>query len=345
MLLFYCFIKLFILNDHFHTFIEIYHMFIKKTGMFSGILPWILPLLFSPGCSPENGPSDYYLKREEKIPAGAEKVLPSNDMYPPVVHSMEYGDAVPLSGKVNTAGGEDSPFMANDRDEFYFFFTPDVKVAVEKQAQDSVTGIYCSRLVNGSWKEPERVILQNNGKLALDGCEWIHGDSMLFCSAREDYTGMNWFLARYIDGKWSEWELFEFNEEYLVGELHILHNELYYHSDRKGGKGGLDIWRLRLENNQWKDPVNIEILNSESNEGWPCISDDGLEIWFTRFYNGSPAIFRSKKVNNEWQGAEMIISQFAGEPTLDKDGNVYFTHHFYRYGEMIEADIYICRRL
>jgi hypothetical protein len=40
----------------------------------------------------------------------------------------------------------------------------------------------------------------------------------------------------------------------------------------------------------------------------------------------------------------LIISQFAGEPTLDSQGNIYFVHHFYKDGEMIEADIYIAHR-
>ncbi|MFH1637593.1 MAG: hypothetical protein ABIB71_04175 [Candidatus Woesearchaeota archaeon] len=58
----------------------------------------------------------------------------------------------------------------------------------------------------------------------------------------------------------------------------------------------------------------------------------------------TPAIFRSKRVDGEWQEPELIISQFAGEPTLDSHGNVYFTHHFFEYGEMLEADIYVARR-
>jgi hypothetical protein len=37
---------------------------------------------------------------------------------------------------------------------------------------------------------------------------------------------------------------------------------------------------------------------------------------------------------------ELIVSQFAGEPTLDEQGNLYFVHHFTADGELIEADIY-----
>ena len=171
-------------------------------------------------CSKPDEPDNYYLPRKDKIPEEAVKVIPADDLYPPIVHSPEFGLAEPMPGPVNTAGAEDSPFMANDRDEFYFFFTPDVRVPVEKQVLDSVTGIYCSVMTPDGWSVPERVVLQDRGKLALDGCQWIHGDSILFCSAREGYTGLHWFLAREVKGNWAGWELYE------VGYLNIRGNEV-----------------------------------------------------------------------------------------------------------------------
>jgi hypothetical protein len=76
-------------------------------------------------------------------------------------------------------------------------------------------------------------------------------------------------------------------------------------------------------------------------EGWPYISSDGEELWFTRFYLGTPAIFRSLKTADGWDEPELIISQFAGECTLDDEGNIYFVHHYYEDNVMIEADIYV----
>jgi len=34
----------------------------------------------------------------------------------------------------------------------------------------------------------------------------------------------------------------------------------------------------------------------------------------------------------------------ATEPSLDNEGNTYFTHHFFRDGVMLEADIYVAYR-
>jgi len=87
--------------------------------------------------------------------------------------------------------------------------------------------------------------------------------------------------------------------------------------------------------------VNLEAVNTTEHEGQPFISSDGNELWFTRRHRGTPGIFRSMKVDGNWQKPELIVSQFAGEPTLDDAGNLYFVHHFFEDNQMIEADIYL----
>jgi hypothetical protein len=283
------------------------------------------------------------IERKSKIPSDAVKMNSEKDSFPPILHSGEYENPISVSELINTAGAEDSPFIPADREELYFFFTPDARVPVEKQIIDGVTGIYVSKRIAGQWQEPERVVLQNKGKLSLDGCEFIFGDKMLFCSAREGYTGLHWFSSEFKNGKWTNWENADFNSSFRVGELHVSFDgsELYFHSDRNGGMGQNDIWFSKKINGEWQEPENIEIVNTPENEGMPYLTSDGKELWFNRTYLGSPAIFRSKKVNDRWQEPELIISQFAGEPTLDKDGNLYFVHHYYESGNMIEADIYV----
>jgi hypothetical protein len=64
-------------------------------------------------------------------------------------------------------------------------------------------------------------------------------------------------------------------------------------------------------------------------------------LWFTRTYLGTPAIFQSLKSAGNWTAPQLIVSRFAGEPTLDDAGNLYFVHHFYENDVMIEADIYV----
>ena len=304
------------------------------------ILLLCVVVMLTAGCTEQqNAAGSPPVDRESKIPAGAIKVTPQTDMSPPKSLSTDYKDPVPLKA-INTAGAEDSPFIMPDGNTLYLFFTPDVRVPVEKQVIDGVTGIYVSKKVNGQWQKPDRVILQDTGKLSLDGCEYVSGNTMWFCAAREGYTGIHWFTAEFNDGRWTNWKNADFNPDYKVGELHIFNDELYYHSDRTGGKGGLDIWVLKKVNGGWQEPVNVKAVNTPKDEGWPALSPDGNELWLSKDFG----VWRSKKVNGEWTAPELMISPLAGEASVDRQGNVYFTHHFYKDDVMIEGDIYIAER-
>ena len=98
-------------------------------------------------------------------------------------------------------------------------------------------------------------------------------------------------------------------------------------------------------NGEWQTPENVAAANTVEDEGWPHVTQDGRELWFTGTYLGSPAIYRSVEVNGTWVEPELIISQFADEPSVDGEGNIYFVHHFYTAdSRMIEADIYTAQR-
>src|SRR4030067_1346144 len=199
--------------------------------------------------------------REKAIPEAAVKATPSSDFYPPVLRCDEWSQPVPLEQAINTAGGEDSAFVMPNGNTLYFFFTPNVTVPAEKQLFDGVTGIYVSRKQEGSWGKAERIVLQVPGKLALDGAEFVQGNTMWFASAREGYAGVNLFTAEFKDGKWMNWQYVgdKLMKEYQVGEMHITAdgNEMYFHSDRIGTKGGLDIWVTKKEEGGGEKPENV----------------------------------------------------------------------------------------
>ncbi len=294
------------------------------------------------GCNPFQ--SRYpAVDREDKLPADIVKRGPDSDRHPPILHSKEYQKPVLLPYPVSTSGAEDSPFILPDGKTLYFFFTPDVRVPVEKQILDEVTGIYVTHKTADGWSKPERVWLEKPGKLALDGAPFVRGGEMWFCSAREGHTGVNMFTAKWMDGAWANWQYVgeRLMKEIQIGEVHLHGNDLYFHSDRPGGKGEFDIWVTTWVGKTWSDPVNVEAINTTASEGLPFVSSDGRELWFTRTHQGTPAIFRSVKVDDKWGKPELVVSPFAGEPTLDDAGNLYFVHHYFEDGLMIEADIYV----
>lgn len=306
------------------------------------VLLYVLTTL--PSCSPLESTPTPTPSRESKIPERAVKIRPADDPHPPILHAQGWEKPRPLPGPINTAGGEDAPFIPAGGKNLFFFFTPDVSRPAEKQMMDGVTGIYQSRLENGSWGKPERVIL--NDDVALDGCPFALDNRLWFCSVRPGYRGPQWFTAEYVEGEWTNWQNVGFDPQYGVGELHITQDgkELYFHSDRPGSQGMNDIWVSQKTRNGWGAPENLTAVNSPENESRPFITRNGKELWFTRNHQGTPGTFRSIRQNGAWGPPELILSQFAGEPTLDPAGNLYFVHHYFREGEMIEVDIYMATK-
>jgi hypothetical protein len=305
-------------------------------------------LIVISGCNKENPvenpiPSYPEVKRQDKLPGDISKRGPATDQHPPILHSSDFTEPVPLSSGVNTSGAEDSPFILPNGSIMYFFFTPDVRIPAEQQLLDEVTGVWVSHKVNNEWQEAERVWLQDPGKLALDGAVAVQANEIWFASAREGFSGVNMFTAEWIDNRWASWQYSgnRLMKEIQIGEVHLYHDSLYFHSNRTGGRGSFDIWVTCRNGGLWSDPINIESVNSAETDGWPFISTDGNQLWFTRTHQGTPAIFRSLRMGGSWSSPELIVSQFAGEPTSDDAGNIYFVHHFYENGVMIEADIYV----
>ena len=64
---------------------------------------------------------------------------------------------------------------------------------------------------------------------------------------------------------------------------------LYFASNRKGGQGGIDIWRChRLKNGDWSRPENLgSNVNTTGNDKCPFIAADGRTLYF---------------LSNGWQG-------------------------------------------
>jgi len=302
---------------------------------------FILLAIFLTACQPAPEPVEIP-NRESLIPAGAIKMSPENDTLPPVLLSDEYQDPVPLPYPVNTRGAEDSAFVMPDGNTLYVWFTPNNRMDVIEQAHDLVTGIYKFERTSNGWSDAERVWLVEPGEPHLDGCGFFLGNKVWVCGAREGYEGLHWFTSQYQGGEWSISQVENFNPDYEVGELHISNDgtELYFHSLRPGGKGGLDIWMSSMVDGEWGEPINLENVNSEYDEGWPALNPQEDQLWISKNYS----IWRSDRVDGIWGTPVEIVSTLAGEATIDQDGNVYFTHHYYENDKMIEADIYVITR-
>lgn len=303
-------------------------------------------LLFAGGCTeeePYQPPQVVY--RQDAIPADAVKQTPEMDVFPPILHASEWDAPVPMDGPVNTAGAEDSPFITPDGNMFFFFFTPDVRVPANQQLLDGVTGIWWCEWENERWSEPVRARLSEG--LALDGAAFMQGAILWFASVREGNFGeIDFFTSQLDKYGWTNVTNAgaRLNRDLDVGELHIAGDgaDLYFGRQSETR----DIWVSHHTGTTWGAPQKVERINTDDRfEDQPFISSDQSELWFTgwsRLGYPGPSVFRSMMTDSGWGEPEEIISQFAAEPTLDDDGNIYFVHHFYSSDMvMIEADIYV----
>jgi hypothetical protein len=176
------------------------------------ILIFLSMLIIQPGCVEEQS-------RQESIDEHAIKYTPEMDLFPPVVHSSEWDDPIPMPGPVNTAGGEDAGFITPDGNTFFFFFTPNVTIPANEQLHDGVTGIWWCQKQGDSWTEPIRADLGNT--LSLDGAPFYQDNTLWFASFRpgnykED--GDIW-TATYENGEWTTIQNAgqQLNEDYNIG--------------------------------------------------------------------------------------------------------------------------------
>ena len=115
------------------------------------------------------------------------------------------------------------------------------------------------------------------------------------------------------------------------------------------GRG--DIYSSKLIDNQWNKPVNLgNIVNTSTMESQPCISADGMELYFTRYsrtYESSD-IYYSQFYQGKWTNPKPIVPANSKgnemSPFIHPDGN---TLYFASDGlpGMGGYDIFMCKKL
>ena len=273
-----------------------------------------------------------------------------SDTNPIILHSNDWGTPQPLPDPIDKEGNELEPFITLSGDELYFLFTPDFSISEAKRALDGVSGVYYSKKVNGIWSAPER--LELGGDNVLNGCVYTNGKILWFCSLREgNYNPRgDYYTANFVNGSWGNWQnAGEFLNRILdIEEIHLStdQNTMIFSAFLPGSYGYADLWQIHREGESWSQPENLgNIINSTEEETFPYLSEDGSELWFTSFSRlGYPgyAIFRSTWQNGAWGEPQEIISNYASEVSIDRQGNLYFTHFLYdENDELLESKIYV----
>jgi outer membrane protein OmpA-like peptidoglycan-associated protein len=94
------------------------------------------------------------------------------------------------------------------------------------------------------------------------------------------YSQVNLYKATKVDGKWSNVKALPFNsKDYSTSNPSLSKDgkTLYFSSNMPGSKGGIDIWKVSVNGDEYGTPVNAgDKVNTEGNESFPYITDENV---------------------------------------------------------------------
>ena len=203
-----------------------------------------------------------------------------------------------LGGTINTRRSDFSPVVSGDE-----------QTLVYTQKLAFYDAVFFSKKVDGKWTNPINLtpdfgIDQDfySSSLSFDG-------KTLYLYKNDNYDG-NIYTSKYIDGRWQPVEKLNENINTKYWESHACESKdgqtLYFTSNRKGGLGGLDIYKSEKDSlGQWGPPLNLgPNINTDYNEETPFISEDGKTLYFSSYghfnIGGYDIFYSSLFENNEW---------------------------------------------
>ena len=255
----------------------------------------------------------------------------------------QYATTKPISeptvfapGVISTGDYEAVPQFSPDGKTFYFAKgTPDFNFWT----------IVFSRFENGKWTEPQ--VAPFSGQYS-DADEFITANDkrMFFISRRPVSSEISpnaagkydiWLMDRIANGDWGE-------PQNLGAPVNSEGSEffptltkdgtLYFGSGRKGGKGGIDLYRSRFVNGKYQEPENLgEAINTTFDEFEPYIAPDESFLIFMAAGRpdglGGFDLYISYHRDGKWTQAQNLgapINSAADElsPKITPDGKYFF---------------------
>jgi len=147
--------------------------------------------------------------------------------------------------------------------------------------------LYEVEIRDGKWMKPKAISAINTSFHETSGSLTANGDTLYFCSNRNDTYGEH-DIYRSVRGKKGKWTKPQNLGETIntpSDEISVYVNtkgDLYFSSRGHQGMGGFDIFKSSLENGTWTRPENIGTpVNSPFDDVFFSIADDGKSGYFS----------------------------------------------------------------
>lgn len=229
--------------------------------------------------------------KSELIPKAKVRLVQC-DVAKELIASPKPAKVTNVGSNVNTVYPEYAPVISLDGTSLYFTSrrqwadesTDDYR---DPQLNQYPEDIYTStKDINGDWSKPERLSFCE-GRLNEASVSISADERMIY--TYEDRTGSGDIY--FSDFQRNEFQLLKMLDNKNVNtkywETHVSvtpdGQQMYFVSDRPGGYGKRDIYRIvKLPNGQWSEPINLgPNINSEHDEDSPFIAVDNKTLYFS----------------------------------------------------------------
>jgi len=236
----------------------------------------------------------------------------------------------PLGQAVNTNRMQGAPIFLNNETLVFNSLPKETAVEFSMNEETPFRTFYKARLNKGLWTFENRWEEMNiaNGQNVVNGAFNSNKSRFYYTVCVETIQGKencDIYYKNKIDDSWSNAIKLneEINTKYIETQPAVGIDEkgretLYFVSDRKEGKGGLDIWYSTYDEKRktFKTPRNCgSKVNSVGDEITPFISTMNGKLYFSS--NGHPGyggfdVFKSSGQRSRWQEPENIGAMING---------------------------------
>lgn len=216
-----------------------------------------------------------------------------------------FQDGIVFVSSRGTGGRKDKWMDENFMDMFFAEKNKDGSLGEPKPFSNELTT---------KFHEGPVVFAQNDHKIFFTRNQFVKGKRK---NSKEGIMKQDIFMATKTGKKWSEAVSLPFNtveNEEVHPAISPDGRTLYFSSDRPGGYGHMDLYKVEFKGGHWGSPVNLGAdVNTPGNDLFPFVHDDGTLYFASDGWGGLGGldIFSTYQFNDTtWMRAQNIGAPF-----------------------------------
>lgn len=218
-----------------------------------------------------------------------------------------------MGGLINSQDNEYCPLVTADGNTMYFTSRREGSTGnMRDPSGQYFEDIYVAKRIDEVWTNAMNVGAPLN-TMVQDATVGLspEGNEMIIYRTSQNLVSGDLFSVKRMQGLWQEPEKMTERINSVAHEPSATispdGSEIYFTSDREGGFGGRDLYRIRqLPNGQWSLPLNLgATINTANDEDAPFMHSDGTTLFFSSNGHGTMGgydIFKSTLVDYDMNG-------------------------------------------